>query len=674
MTSAEKVIGKAKAQPTLGTRTSDRPLMTGINQLGGAEPVSLRSVILGILRHEEFADTLVEAIDAHLPREMTADTRDQARHAVLCNMVRRVVRNVQTHPRRHALVCLMRDSDIASDEAFMALEFVYSCVINHFKGELAELLAHPLLSDFASHLVTNNLSPPGVQFIPGHAFTTPRNEGQKTQYKSADAILTVTTDQWADWNSKGHALPAGHLVLVAAAEIKAYRQSLRKTFGQLAAQVGRFRFGMCMSGTTLDPAEVFLAIGNKRGSMDCVPCLAPYPAERFARLVIRPSLKTRPQCSLDEWGSHAWMSELPFTSHELLEAAFRFAIWFVTQMATDSFEVAGLSDGTCPPTLSIPANIGGLQDRFLEALYHFGRRESFQEKSRKHRRIANTFFWLYNSLCYGRQRARGDRLQCPEEHPNLPRSYPVERKTRAAQFLSDSWGAYARGELRDALAILEKACEAGIRRTHAYRVAWLEGMIAYCEGHFEDAIRCFPGAEPNTRYSSWPHGISSWWPRDQLMAARLRTRTGDNATARELLNTLTPPEQHPNRSFPVEYYGVSALTELLAGDKDGAQNDVDRGIEILETLRSECHERAEADLGQPTDIDVSAIHRGVFDLVAVLSATGRCAEAVHHLTCLSGFDGWELLYLSRDPLLAPLFGDKPRWPQLAVWLKREQAT
>ncbi|MBE7508240.1 MAG: hypothetical protein HS101_18415 [Planctomycetia bacterium] len=637
--------------------------------------VSIRDVISAILKHDHFVDALVTAMDADPAAVPTITRRELHRQDIFHGLVGRVVDYGRGHPQQAALKALFEDTGISDEGVFDAVEFVSSCLINHFKGEIAELLARPLLHQFALHLSENGIAPAGAELILGHEIRSKRLDGSSGWHKSADAMLLTTTDRWATWTPRRQrTLPSGQSIIVGLAEIKAYRQKPNKLFDQLANHANRFQRGMLLRGIDCDLTATFIAQSVDSLTADCVPLTSSYDARGVSRLAILPRVTTREEQLMHRFGPNAWISELPFTSQEMLEAAYRFSIWLACLLGTNDFGVS-LATNTAESHAQLrEATLqGGLQDRFLEVLYHLCHRKSVANANPEHSGKLSKLYRLYNSFSYGRRRAVGSRMQWPDEHPELPRAEsmsvseiaqdPVSAAT--AQCLFDSATAYGHGNLRKAQELLEMAKLAGTPPAVGRKLAWLESMIAYRDGRFAVALELFPG--PNSDKNQF------WWPRDQLMWARLHARACNAMTARTLLTQLEPLGQWPIRALPIEYFGVSALTFLAGRENESAKGEADRGIEILEAFRYEVRERQSSGLGEPVNIHTQVVQMGVFDLVAVLVRAQRAEEAVNHLVQLSGFDGWEIPYLIRDELLAELFNNIKRFPKLLAWVSKTKA-
>ena len=136
---------------------------------------SVRARVFDILRDREFTNTLLRAMTAQLPKHCRGHRREQLLQRLFDAMVRRVSEDVTTHPRREVMFQILKDgTQLSRTEFYGFLDFLHSCLVSHFKGELGEILAWPLLQDFVEHMVSTGLAPPGVEIVPGHAIEEKR--------------------------------------------------------------------------------------------------------------------------------------------------------------------------------------------------------------------------------------------------------------------------------------------------------------------------------------------------------------------------------------------------------------------------------------------------------------------------------------------------------------------
>ena len=165
---------------------------------GRAEAESVEQTLVRILAQPAFVADIIKALDACAPRELSEAGREGRRRDGFDQIVLRVKANFDVHPRRRLLLMLLRDDSQLSDEELVdTFEFIYSYLVNQFKGELAELLAWPILHDFVEVMAKRGRAPVGTRVVPGSLIEERRTKNgvlQRGWYKGADALLVLRVD------------------------------------------------------------------------------------------------------------------------------------------------------------------------------------------------------------------------------------------------------------------------------------------------------------------------------------------------------------------------------------------------------------------------------------------------------------------------------------------------
>jgi hypothetical protein len=628
-----------------------------------------------------FVADIVEALDARAPADLSAAGRELRRRDGFERIVGRVKANFDVHPRSRLLLLLLRDDSQLTDEELVdTFEFIYSYLVNQFKGELAELLAWPVLNDFVELLTKRGRAPAGTQVVPGSLIEERRAKDgvlQRGWYKGADALLVLRAD--AATGSGSNHLPDASLAVIGVVEIKSYRPRRADVLFQLRNHVRRLSMGFRLSGSEIAPSRAFVGFVERGGRVRYASLTKHVPVARIERLVIRPSRKARQARPVELWGTRTWVAELVPDAVDLAEAGYRFADWFLGKAGAEVFRSPGepglLSDvERVPNPWPHMSPEEAARNALRQAMYVVGSREIFEadrgRAAKRVRRARATFRWLYNALCYGYHRASGDHLQFPEEHPDLPRvtaggiaAAKMSVPSAADGFATKVHRAYTKGHHARAKKMLQQAMRRDPTLLQGRRIAWIEGMIAYREARFDDALARFPGPEPGER--------DHWWTRDQIMLARLHARSGDGPAARVFLAALEPLGEWPNRALPVEAHAVESLSWLADRNHAKAGKALESARQLLQQLSAEERRRADAHLGASPNYNFNTVQTATLDLAAALAALGQTTEATDELTQLGGLDGWEFGYIASDPLLAALRKDPMARTRVALWKSDE---
>jgi hypothetical protein len=587
-------------------------------------------------------------------------------------MVTRVAREIRQHPRRELLYLFLRDhSRLSGSDVEGLFEFIYSYLVNAFKGELAEVMSRLVIRAFVAERVKAGDLPSAAVVIPGSEITSWRNaQGrvERTWQKSADALVAVRRP-----NEEG-----GGWAFLGVVEIKSYRESLRRMFAQIEQHVDRIRLGVQISSALVDPTTSGFVDRADRPTW--LPLASPQRPGRVLQLAIRPRAPSRDAQALRPWSGQqeCWVDELPCTVGHLHEAAYLLTAWYIAQAGPDVFLPVGEVAGPGDPRIVNPwperSADSAAANMLKLAMYETSLRENIVtgfESRKPERRSDMVFSRLYNSVCYGPAFARSDRLLTPEDYrrewaatadgsgcQQEPIAAPAADANEA--LLADAHHLFAIARLVEAREKLEQLPAAELSTSQQRRARWLDGMIAFRDARFADALASFPGPTLS--------GDRYWWTRDLVMRARLRARTGDAAGARDDLRALRPDDLARFRALRVEAAAAAALASVADRSTELAAELAD-ATATLAALRQEFQTRDAQKQGKPIDVIVSSVMHGILDLASAYAGSGCPRPAVDTLSCMNGVEAWVIGYLRSDPHLESVRQDPASLELFEGWSK-----
>lgn len=511
-------------------------------------------------------------------------------------MIGRVARELETNPRRAIfLQFLSDDRQLRDEEVADLVEYLYSSIVNNFKGELAELLSRRVLHRFSARLG-------GGEIIAGWDVAEPQLRlvaGKPSWRKGADALVV---------RNEG-----SRLIIIAVAEIKSYRASASRMQLQIAKHIARLQKGLRLRGRELAADEyTFLSATGK-----------------MASLAIRTAAKQRRSPMISR-GREA-VAELAFTKAELAYAAYAFAEWFLARLGPVVFEERNPWPEDTLETAGRHAT--------LEALYHVAlrlRQLCARENTRRNRRALNRTLWLYNAMAFGYDNAGGEDMVWFEDD-----------YSGADRAIEDARDRYRESDFDQARRILAEAAPLCETEKQVRELRWLQGMAAYRDVQFAEAESAFPGPSGNEK-DIWRH-------RDAAMVARLRARTGDLETAQSsLVDAAAWRWRAEDYGIGVELEGVSALIAAARDDTAGARDCSFRAKALRDSLGRQLDVNRAARIADP-EIDWQALTMGKLDLASALAAVGELADAEWWIRAITTKQApWIARYVQRDPLLGPV--------------------
>lgn len=225
-------------------------------------------------------------------------------------------------------------STVLSDpECGACVEFIYSHMVNRFKGELAELLAVEPCLDLVEDLVGEGRLPPGVRLYWGDVVRQRRrvrgSEGDRWGgfVKGADGLLAEVTAA-----SSG---AGDHVTVHGLVEVKSMRQSTKRIVGQLGRHAIRLGGGVMLGD------RVF---GTDQSTQALVRIIVQPSAWRLSRdwesvatdkgrkLVVRRTDTAPPPNQTEQIGNGLWKMKLAWSEETLAQAAYDMTFWYMSQV------------------------------------------------------------------------------------------------------------------------------------------------------------------------------------------------------------------------------------------------------------------------------------------------------------------------------------------------------
>ncbi|HET7434018.1 MAG TPA: hypothetical protein VFN10_04810 [Thermoanaerobaculia bacterium] len=511
--------------------------------------------------------------------------RDRSPDDEFAAMVRRVEGKFEASRNYSVVLQFIQDqSKLRDREVIRLFEFIYSSMVNKFKGELGEVLARPALRAFQRTL------PPDTTLILGPDIASRQLRRRYGWYPAADALYCHERD--------------GGIEILAIGEVKSKATPFPEIRQQVETNLIRLRRGVRIRNEEIAPEKIF--VRTVSGGTIPIASITVASARDVVTLMVLPY-----RAAVDDLAvrhpedDRVWIAELPWKQDVITEAAYRLMSWYFSRIGPKVFyhraDPPPSPDGRRPaahPDLSLEENG---RHAFMEAIYHTTGRAGFDPREipeRGHRTPWQTLLWLYNSLGFGYSEATTDEFMYPEFEPTDEAKSRVERHDAAV-------AAFREGRFDDALAQLPDPAEQSDRwwarrewlmlaRIHARRgdssaareavarvkamppieslslpieIAGVEALIALAEGDdaaIGNALRAGLAAVETVREQVRQHEENGWeLPSDiepnsaregVIDIAAAHAATGDCETALSLLRRL-----RKLRGWELNYFGHDAL-------------------------------------------------------------------------------------------------------------------
>jgi len=278
-------------------------------------------------------------------RSLDAAIRDIEEHP-RGKLFRRLIEYGPRNPDEPEVLTSDGETTLSDHECGSCVEFIYSHMVNRFKGELAELLALEPCVTFVQRLQQKQHLPSGVQLYWGEILqerrqTRKANEECKVRWggftKGADGLLV---EQIPIQQGKPQNLLRIHGIV----EVKSMTRSNRKVLEQINSHIMRLNGGVKLGTREWPPDNI--ALFKKAKKKDCgliriMVMPSSWKLSREWRSVendngrtimlpesSEPPVKTR----VEDLGPNLWKITLAWSQEALNQAAYEMTFWYMSQV------------------------------------------------------------------------------------------------------------------------------------------------------------------------------------------------------------------------------------------------------------------------------------------------------------------------------------------------------
>ena len=302
-------------------------------------------------------------------------------------------------------------------ECAQSVEFIYSHMINRFKGELAELLAMKPLIRLARDLVDAGELPSNIELFFGDIIQEKRarfNGGDsRVQWsgyaKGADGLILCSV-------SRGTRSGKKRLGICGVIEVKSMHRPVKSLEEQLEHHVDRMAGGLMLSGVEWNPADIVIARRPEKKSGEPVFVMVIPSKWKIDRSwsweqdgdkrVMRFPEPSEPmtQDAVDRLDRNRWKVALAWSQEALNQAAYEMTFWYMSQVGEAIYGSKPLPKGWEGMT---PGEAGYNAIKMM--LYYIPLRIRYmrpagldrEQLRRFRRRIDAKATRLYNVYCFG---------------------------------------------------------------------------------------------------------------------------------------------------------------------------------------------------------------------------------------------------------------------------------
>ncbi len=222
---------------------------------------------------------------------------------------------------------------LSDDETASAITFIYSHMVNCFKGALAELLASKACMLLLKKLQQNRKLPANAQLYIGDVIGIHRTKG-KGLLKGADQHILIEED-----NSKRGVTSS--ITLVGVTEVKSYIQSKSRLRKQLDKHIQRSKRGLQLDGVDYTVDKIKLGYGKDRRIVKIIVMPSEWKLPRSFRYESseKGSILQIDRCGppkrddqVTQTADNEWSITLRWSKEALAEAAYEMTFWYMEKI------------------------------------------------------------------------------------------------------------------------------------------------------------------------------------------------------------------------------------------------------------------------------------------------------------------------------------------------------
>jgi hypothetical protein len=261
------------------------------------------------------------------------------------------IRNIESHPRGKlfqdflakgpyelsgAIPPDLIDKRLSDQQTAEVIKFVYSFMINSFKGEVTELLAASACMHLLDDLKRSGRLPAGARLYIGDAVKVKRKRGNGF-LKGADLSILIEGDTPHERQ---------FVSLAGVAEVKSYFRSENRLREQLDQHIRRSKHGLCVAGKDYPGESIRIGFGSRQQVIKIsvrpddwhLPRTYHFDTYGDQRLLYTDDgVPTKAEDLITQTGEDEWTVTLRWSKEALTSAAYEMTFWYMAQVGETSY-------------------------------------------------------------------------------------------------------------------------------------------------------------------------------------------------------------------------------------------------------------------------------------------------------------------------------------------------
>ncbi len=296
--------------------------------------------LLGSVIGKELESSLQTALDGGVIFQDGQDPISIFRHTLKSS-----IRDIESHPRGRLfqeflrkgpyeaagrIPDALRNQRLSDDETASAITFIYSHMVNSFKGAIAELLAAEVCLNLSKECQRKGELSENHRLYHGDMVAVRRMRG-KGLLKGADLHILSEIDR---------SNAAAGVNLLGVAEVKSYRLSQNRVRKQIDRHLQRIKRGLCVAGVSYPAGKV--CVGPENGMVLRISIVPAgwklsrsfhFEDNKHGRMLRIDQRVPPSECDrIERAGNNEWRITLRWSQEALAEAAYEMTFWYMEKV------------------------------------------------------------------------------------------------------------------------------------------------------------------------------------------------------------------------------------------------------------------------------------------------------------------------------------------------------
>ena len=364
--------------------------------------------IISRIKNNVLASALYKSISIGLATPNVRLLNKTSVKDVFTNSLNLAFRDIETHPRGHLFkrliefgplnpdendISLHRKGTFLSDEeCILAVNFIFSFIINRFKGELAELLSIQPCLDLLKILI-NRKRVTSNTFI---CFGDIIKQYQKRRVKKVTLISSGTLAKGADGLIIENRTNSQMLNLKGIIEIKSMYVYPQRILSQINKHLARLQWGLVLANKKYSPRQLNI---DRKNILKIMITPSSWKVNREykweehddVKKMIFPELDSpKEETTIEEITTNTWKIKLNWSQEALEQAAYEMTFWYMSQVGKSVY-----NKQTLPSTwVGMSAEEAGFNS-IKEKLYYILLRPLTKYQGKKAIKLYNVYSFGY---------------------------------------------------------------------------------------------------------------------------------------------------------------------------------------------------------------------------------------------------------------------------------------